>query len=353
MKKKELIQFIKDKAKEVEVKDFSKEIIEKANRLPYVYHAPKKRSFMLRPIFQLSLVTLTGILVALFLFQPKTSMYAFEDKDDVLVDSAITSLNYLDYQMDELSFNEIQNLSMIESLNYTVEDQLDGVLKFAHLSERLLKPFVIQKSYEHDSYQTTLSFELEDLLGETITIQMSYNEIKVKNNQYEYLGIIDYDQEIFTFSAQTIHGKSNQLQFELSYENQMIHVNYQMKDSVYVYEFSHFQDQTLNIVFEMIRNNQSSNPNVLVSFKQNHTTGTYTFSIDEQNSLVNALYFIARNDQSENQEGKLIITPNAQGKYQIEIRPRGGMPSFVERERPNHPFHGGDHPGDDHGNRPF
>lgn len=349
MKKKELIQLIKDKAKEVDVKDFSKEIIEKAKSLPDTYQAPRKRSFVFRPIFQWSIVTFAGVIMMLFLIQPQTPTYAFEQKDYVFIDSAITSLSYLEYELEELSSLQPQTMSSSSLLNHSVEDNLDGILHFASLSERLLKPMTIQTITTHPHYQTQLIFNVEDLLGEKLGFEILYNETKTKKNHYRYEGIIKHDDMTFQFQAVTELGKTHRMHFELSYQNQMIEVVYQTRGTSYVYQFKAYQNQVLHHVFDMIRMRTSDQESILVSFKQNQITGTYTFRYDQYNNRMEAMYFIARTEQRDEEEGVLIITPQAHAMYHIEIRPQGGIPSFVERQRPGNPFQGSERPG----NRPF
>jgi hypothetical protein len=339
MNKKDLIKHIKTEASKVEVRNFSQEIIAKAQSLPHetIAYKEPKRKFYFNPIFQLSFVTIVGLFMMMFILQPTDPLYAFEEQDQVFASSAMTSLSYLDANINELS------TSTSITLDSYVSDELDDVMLFAELSERLLSQYQITKSEQTGLYQYQLTFETTDLLDESETYMISYNETKVSKNEYTYQGEIALDDVSYPFTSHIQKGVKNEFEFEIIHDNHLIEVNYEYRGDAYLYEFNYYKDQILNQKFEMKELRIQEQKHMMVDFK-NTSKGIYTFFLHEANTTkeLRAQYRI-RNGQIE--DGELIITPNSSESYQVEIKPNGMPPIMVERGRrphmqDNHPGNG-------------
>jgi len=339
MNKKNLVQLIKDKADDVVIKDYSQDILKKFHELPKESIKVKEHKFkwMFHPIFQMSVVTFVGLFILMLVISPSPSVYAFEEQDQVFASSAVSSLAYLTQTPGDLS--ESSSI-MMSSL---VEDEIDDVILFAELTERLLSPMSLQKNKNVLDYDYEITFNTTDLLNESETYRLLFNEIKQSKHRYLYIGIIEVNETSFDFEATVELGVKNQFQFEIIDGNQTMVLNYLYRVDSYVYQARYYKDQLLTQSFEMKEFMINNQKHVMVGFKNEQTKGIYTFRMNEENNQKQLkAQFVIRNHQDE--EGEMIITTNSNAMYQIEIRPAGGIPSFVEKGRRPLPF-SDNHPG--------
>lgn len=335
MNKKDLVTYIKEQAQKVEVRNLSQEILNRAQNLPQekiIYKEPK-RKFYFNPIFQLSLVTTLGLFIMMFILQPRDPIYAFEEQDQVFANSAIASLAYLDANIDELSSETSVSLSSY------VDDELDDVILFAELSERLLSNYEIVKTETEGEFKYQLSFQTTDLLEETENYMIRYNETKVSKYAYTYQGEIEIDGTSYAFTSNITLALENEFNFEIIHDNHLIEMNYATRGDSYLYQFNYYKDQILNQKFEMKELKINQQKHIMVDFKTT-SKGIYTFTLEEVNQmrLLKAQYRIQNGDL---EDGEIFITPSSSEAYQIEIRPRGMAPIIIERGR--RPFMQDDH----------
>jgi hypothetical protein len=338
MNKKDLIKYINEEADKVEVKNFSQEILARAQTLPQekiIYQEPK-RKFYFNPIFQMSFVTIVGLFIMMFILQPTDPIYAFEEQDQVFASSAIASLSYLDANIDELS----QETSV--SLSSAVDDELDDVVLFAELSERLLSNYEVIKTEVEGEFKYQLSFQTTDLLDETENYVIRYNETRTEKNTYRYEGEIEIESKAYAFSGEIKLGLENEFNFEIIHDNHLIDMNYMVHGDAYLYQFNYYKDQVITQKFDMKELNINNQKHIMVDFKTT-SKGIYTFKIEEQNQM-RSLKAQYRIQNGALEDGEITITPNTSEAYQIEIRPRGMAPIIIERGRRPH-MQDDNHPG--------
>jgi hypothetical protein len=339
MNNKELKKLIKEKAQAIEIKDFSQDILNKFNQLPKetIEVKDKKFKWMLHPIFQMSAITFVGLFIMMLIISPSPTVYAFEEQDQVFASSAVSSLAYLSQTSGELS-NQTSTL-----LSSHVESEIDDVMLFAELSERLLSPMSLTRNKNVLGYDYEITFETTDLLDESETYRLLFNESKQSKNRYQYIGIIEIGELSYDFEASVEFGQRYRFQFEIIDGNQMMVLNYVYRVDSYVYQVKHYKDQILTQTFEMKEFMINNQKHIMVGFKSEQAKGIYTFNVQEENSQKQLkARFVIRN--AEDEEGEMIITPQSNALYQIEIRPNGGMPMIIERDRRPQPF-GDNHPG--------
>lgn len=347
MNKKDLIQMIKQKASEVEIKDLSSEIVEKAKHLPHREVFETKRRFSLKPAFLVSALTFAGLLVMFFILSPnQPSVYAFESLDQAVADATIASLGILS-ETDELIADGTTNLSMttLDIDNYA-SLEIDSLIKYLGATERLLGTSEITKTQNQQGYQVVLNFNSTDILGEVYTYQVRYNLTAQEQEEYKQIeGIIDYADESYPFEGQVYFRETSQLSLQIQTESSdTLEIIYQDDDQK-AYRFNYYQNDSITQSVLMRKTSINNQNMMMIDFKEGSAKGSYMLSKVRVGDLtqLRATYLIPGA-----QEEIGTIDFNVSGEnYQIEIRPNGKDATIIERGRmtnPPMPPHGGGNP---------
>ena len=95
MKRRELLQLIKTKSQEIEVKDFSESILDRVRLLPQkeIRAAPRRR-FSIKPLFAYSLSIMTVVLAFVILYSPSVPVTpTISDVNQVIALSAVSAVS--------------------------------------------------------------------------------------------------------------------------------------------------------------------------------------------------------------------------------------------------------------------
>jgi acyl-CoA thioesterase FadM len=336
MKKSELIKLIQEKASQIEVKDLSSSILERAQHLPIpVVQEKKSHFFIKKPAFIMSLVTLTAVLIFLFMLSPTPPTYTFDDLDTVFANSSMTSISLLSATLDiDLSTSEQLSFAQTLSNTYQADEQVDQVLDYLGATESLLNNLEISKTENGNNYQYHMLFSVIDLLDEVITYHIYYNQVMTKKNiEYTYEGLIVVNEFEILFRAPVFLGENNRFEFRIDHENQeSVVINYQDKNNQAIYQVERLTQNVSNQKVEMKHVTINNEKQVMVNFIEGQTIGTYSFSktvINEKASM--RVQYLIRGIVDE--DGEITITPRSSELLDIEIKPRGMAPIMIERGR--------------------
>jgi hypothetical protein len=336
MKKSELIKLIQEKASQIEIKDLSSSILERAQHLPIpVVQEKKSHFFIKKPAFIMSLVTLTAVLIFFFMLSPTPPNYTFDDFDIVVANSSMTSISLLSATLDiELSTSEQLSSAQTLTNTYQANEQVDRVLDYLGATESLLNNLEISKTENGNNYQYHMQFSVIDLLDEVITYHIYYNQIMVKKNiEYQYQGLIIANEFEIQFAATAYLGETNRFEFRIDHENQeSVTINYQNKNNQSIYQVERLTQNVSTQKVEMKHITINNEKQVMVNFIEGQTKGTYAFSktmINEKASM--RVQYLIRG--LEDEDGEITITPRSSETLDIEIKPRGMAPIVIERGR--------------------
>src|SRR5690606_25902485 len=204
MKKKELIELIKTKSLEVEIKDLSANIISNIKNIPEKesYTLPRKS---IRPKLMLSAVVGFSLILVLlmFLLVPQNEMDSepqFENIDNALMFSSISSTSLLE-NID--LYDMSQNLSSIKKTNELnslpiINDRLDNMNKYLTMIEKLYASdtnFNREKQFkDNQKNNQKIKFKSIDFLNEETVYELNYQNIYTNgNNTLNLEGTIKVD----------------------------------------------------------------------------------------------------------------------------------------------------------------
>ncbi len=338
MKKKELINLIKLKAKEIEIKDFSSNLIERAKNLPEPILQKKKNPFFIKkPAFAMSFVTFAAVIIFTLMLSPGQKSFAMiDDIDLVFTNSSITSISLLSASLDTELNNESYQLSSVAiNHNYQADEHLDQMLHYLGATEAILNDVELIKAKNINGYQFYIEFRVKDLLNEETKLQIYYNQTEVKkNSEYSYEGYIEIDDQTFDFQANIVLGKTNLFEFKIDHDStESIIIRYRENQNESIYQIERYKQNISTQKVEMRQTTINEEKQIMINFIEGSTKGTYAFSkqvINNQPSI--RVNYLIRGQNNES--GEIIITPSSSSEVHITITPRGQAPIVIERGRP-------------------
>lgn len=338
MKHKALKQFMKDKANDVIIKDFSLEIIEKAKMQVNEPSVIEKQSFRLRlkPIFALSLALVTTFVLA-FLWTPSLSddPFVIEAYDQAMMVSSISMIYAYETEVN-------QNVSFMQSFaledGYLIEDEIEGLNAYVSLIEQF---FESEASFDKE----TLSVEGTDYLyhlrftSKTFSNSIITYELKLFDSVIKTGDIITIEGDISfldeTYAIQIEFNQSQPEHFLMTSfldDDQVIEIDYEKTNHEAAYQLRMIDRENITKTISLRKN--LLNQTVDLSFEKGTINGTYRFSRSEE-KVLGVSYAIIKNNMSETGRMDISVTPreNMPVLYEINVRPQGGTPFTREEER--------------------
>lgn len=362
MRKKELLNLIKTKASEVEIKDLSQSILDKVRLLPQeqpkVYEPVRQRRFSIKPIFAYTLTVTTALIAFLLLYSPSPSIPTISDVNSVMAFSAVSASSIAEYSIDTLSSEDSVNLATgyfaLETTDAPlIDSEIDTVSNYLGMMERILNSdnnfdYVIDTT-DPNGYQYHLSFTTKDLTDVETAYAFNYNRVDdVKNNVYTINGELSIGDMTYQVTGTSDIKNPHLFQLKIAVDqSNYIEVSYELSDTVNRYQIGITENdvtvQAVNLEVKEMHQIRT----VMMDFVQGNATGSYAFQLENENDnkMMRISYYI-HNNISES--GKIDVTVNQSGtdtNYVITITPKGRMPFVItpSRGRPDnagHPGHG-------------
>ncbi|MDI6453750.1 hypothetical protein [Peloplasma aerotolerans] len=350
MKKKELIQLIKTKANEIEVKDFSDNILKRVQELPRQEQVVMHKSrFSLKYIYTLALGTLATIFLFMLFYQPDTPIIPtdpqFQSMDNVIVFSTISTTALMDLAEEELSTYADETLAGPPFANQPdpkINEEISDVAKYFELMEKLLasRPdFDIDKEdLTQSEYSQRMNFRARDFLDQEIQYRMDYNQNRIENtNQFTINGRINLGEISYQFIGNGVENEHKELSLRMSKDDlNYIDVDYQMINEKYHFDIIITKNGEITQDVSLIIEETKDGKNVEMHFNVGESIGTYIFSMATQNhqKMIKINYIIEDGDVEE--RGELLVrisTLQGGNVYSILVKPHGGIPYILQRNR--------------------
>ncbi|MFH0766677.1 MAG: hypothetical protein ABH890_06495 [Bacillota bacterium] len=349
MKKKELLKFIKTKSQEVQIKDLSQMILEKARLLPVpeVIIQPKKR-FFLKPSLVYSFSLMTAVLAFFIIYSPATPVTPqIEDVNQVMALSAVSAVSLVEYSDEGLSQNDSVSLSVgYFTLDVTpeppqIDTEIDDVSMYLQMMERLLNS-ADDFDYQFDTtdpngYAHHLTFKTMDLLNQETNYVFNFNkEENISANMYSVNGILEIGNDTYTVSGEGELNNPQNFQFRVQKDDSnFIDISYQITNTGNRYNISVTKSgvntQKVNLTVRQENNKKA----VYLDFVEGTSTGSYAFQIDEINQMkrMRINYYIAGSSDESGEIDVIVDTSGTDAQYAITVRPQGQEPYVIERGR--------------------
>lgn len=330
MKNKQIINLIKRKAEEVEIKDFHAEILARVNtdRIE-VTPIIKRKKTLFRPLVYASLsmvMTVFAVVLMISLLTPSFDIKAYEEP---IALSALSSV-MLFTEEQSIEKPELNGtlLSMI-STELGVEEGIDELSQYFGFAEMLLKA---SEKLEikpvtpptHD-YRFGLSFRVEDLLGETYEFVIYYQHKIRRNGDFEIEGTIFENDQEYPFIASGSSLDAEALKMRVNHPNgQSIEIESSKGESGHHFEIRHERaEEVLNMLGFTIKKDIASNVEFILS--TGIAKGRYQFEVNPGNQRgMKVSYQMQTNGEDT---GEIDIDVDEEkGSYRIVVRPSNGMP---------------------------
>lgn len=349
MTNKEMKKLIKEKAMKVEVKDFSQEIMARAKFLPEkkveMIEQPK-RSFNFKPLFTSFLFLMTTVF-AVFLFMdettvpPVTETPVLENIESAVALSSVLTTSLVNLLETELSATTAIPLRFgpIER-NARIEDEITDVSKYLETIEKLYASnddFEVIDEPIVNGYQRRMRFRTKDLLNQTANYEMVYNQTYNKETKrFIITGEVKIGERTYPITAEGIKGEKGIIMTAKKDDSNYVVLDYTEIDGIHYYTVELIKND-LSIQKVSIQLSEVDGVKVAtLSFIEGESTGTYTFTIEQENLVKIIRVEYAIDFEGDLEEGIItirILTLNQTTMYAITVQPDGRLPFSITRGR--------------------
>lgn len=349
MKKKDLIQLIKTKSEQVELRDFSKEIIEKAKHFPQREVIEKtKFAFRLKPYYLATLgVMLTVFMI--FLFTPDSPINpidpTLENMDQVIAFSTLTSVSLIETFDSNLLTSDEQSFLLQGGPDTPfrarrIDAQIPNITKYLEMMEKLFgseSDFgIVNELPNHPSYQQRIRFRTKDLLDEESEYAIDFNQSTIGVHGFLIEGVVLVGEYAYPIYASGTSNDQNSLELMIEREDgAKIKIDYQKTDDFHDFEIEIYQGDTLIQSVDFTYIQEGENKRAALDFVYGSSTGSYTFTLDvtEQMKLIRISYDLDAEDSESGEITIRIRTTLGNPMYIILVKPDGGIPFIINSER--------------------
>lgn len=350
MKRKELIKIIKTKAMDVEVKDFSKAIIERAKHLPQtsIETIKEKRSLWRIKPLTTSLITVfsTFILVLLLINQtgvdPQPEAAVLADMENVVALSTVQATSLIEVMDSELNAESLSVLRFgPQEKNDLIQDELTDLTRYLETIEKLYASNenfeIIDEIDEVNGFRRRISFRTRDFIDKETNYEINYNQnFNPETNRFQVLGRIRLGEKQFDLELQGTKGSNQLLMTVKKDETNYVILNYEVIDGIDTYTVELIKDD-VSIEKVLITLTQNEDEKVAtLSFIEGTSTGTYTFTITEEDSRKIIQIHYELDFDGELEEGNItvrVLTLQQITLYSIIVQPEGRAPFSFTRGR--------------------
>lgn len=346
MKTKELLQLIKTKSQEVEIKDFSQAIIDKVKYSPQHEEQliPAKRKFRFQPYFIGLLTTMAAVLTFVIFYQPGEEIIPqFEDIDQIIAFSALSTASLIEIAEDNLTDSSYTVLGFgNEDLpDPKIDTELIDVSRYMEIMEKLLSSdddFELEKEVlTNSSYQMRMRFKTRDLVNEQVDYDVYYNRATLQNqNQFTLDGYVAIGDNSYDITAEGFSNDANHLSMRAQKDaSNYIDMQYVKEESGYTF---YVQITKENVVIEEVSLTvgvENGYKQVVLDFIEGSSTGAYTFRMVEEDMMktIRIGYYIAGTESESGVITVRVMMIMGEYRYAMLIKPDGKTAYLYERGR--------------------
>lgn len=347
MTNKELKKTIKEKAMAFDVKDFSQEIIQKAQSLPRpLVIKQEKPSLRLKPIVWLSLSVMTSLFLIVLVLTDQSVIppdptvpetLALEDIEDAVALSTIQATSLIDVLDTELSTTSSYTTLFMgpRDRNDRIQDELLDVQRYLQTIEML---YASNENFETvdeaitNGYQRHMRFRTRDFLDEENDYDLRYNQqINEETRRFTINGVIQVGSKSYPMTAEGTLGDKQFRMIATKDEENYVVLDYSEVDGSYIYTVELVKNdlsiETVTITLEEIEGIRTAT----LTFIDGESSGTYTFTMGIENDRKIILVTYTLDFDGDVEEGTMTIRilelPNVR-TYSILVEPEG-RPAFT------------------------
>lgn len=351
MRHKDLKKYIKEKAMEVEVKDFSTLIVERAKKLPQtsieVIEKPKF-SWRIKPLTTSFLALMTTILIVFILMDstginPIAEDPVLENMEDVIALSSVQAISLIDVMESELqasSNTTILRFGPIERDNI-IKDELTDLARYLETIEKLYasnEDFeVIDQPKRQQGFGRHMRFKTRDFTNRESDYEILYNQSYNKETRaFTVSGEVRIGEKSYQMMANGIKGEKEVTISVSDGALNTVILAYSENDDIHSYLIELLIDETSIQKVEISLEQNEQGRTATLSFIEGTSSGTYTFQmVQEDNKKVIQIRYTIDFD-GEIEEGDItirILTLQQTSIYSIVIKPEGRQPFTITRGR--------------------
>lgn len=347
MNKKDLINLIKEKANQVEIKDQSTEILAKVNLDDVPVQSKSKRfTFEPRLIFSSIFAVILLVVFIVILIRPDNQIIdqgpGIESVEDVLIFSTISTTTLLEHDYETNTSNnpvDIPNLFNLAS-SVKIDGQLNRLTKYFEMMEQLYaspKNFNRENIEGQGQFGQLMRFRSRDFSGRDILYSIDYNQNNLDDiNLYQMMGTITVGTNSFLFTGERHVDDVNtfNIRTQRNTEN-YVDTTYTFIDGKHHFHIIITKDEQIVDEVELIIEENEDSKIVEITFLNDDVTATYIFelSVESNNRALRIAYEL---NHETTEKGFLIVrVVGRQGNYNyvVQVRPDNDRPYIIIKLR--------------------
>lgn len=339
MKNKALKALIKAKANDVNIKDHSIDIIQKANARVTKPNVIEKQPSRLRfkPVFAFSLAIVTTLLLV-FIWTPSFSddPFVIEAYDQALMTASISMVYAYEAEVNQ-NMSYQSGIFVLED-GYLIDDEIDQLTPYITWMEHFFESdanFNIEKiDVAQSANLHHIRFYSKDSADQEITYELILFDLTSQNNHQLFIeGELIILDEVYPITLTFDRNQKDAfVMASLLEDTQTISITYQKLNGQTAYEMQLMDHETL--IKKITLRKDHVNAYIDLNFEVGKNNGTFRFKVGDAQTL-DVTYAIMRDQMSET--GKMVIQMiprlNLPTRYDIEIRPQGGNPYQRDTEQ--------------------
>lgn len=343
MKKDELINLIKSKAQEVEIKDLTSNILERINDIHYEEEVKPLPKFNFRPrlVFSASLLSLFVVFIfSLFIYPEMTHENLapqFDDMENVLIFSSISTTTLLDTSNTSDLSTYVYDLNGRNNNENQIDEELTELTQYFGVMEKLFASknnFELKVGGSKAGFGESMKFKTKDFLDEESQYEMNLNQ-----NYDETTKQYNIDGELITGSFKyQVQGRSldKRLETRTSIDDQnYMDMHYEQINEKHHFDLLKIEDGILTEDVTLIIEEIDDKRVVELYINKDQGILSYTFemSIESNNRVLKVNYLLG--DESLESGELLIRIRKNQGEniYSVLVKPDNGIPYQINKGR--------------------
>ncbi len=337
MRHKDIKNFIKSKAHQVELKDQKLEILARVKDLtPKEIVLPQKKTLQPQLLYAGALLTIVIVVITVFILaqRPTESINPpeFENIDNVVMFSSISTTSLLNDTDDAPVYHNLVQPLSVTTLNqtFTLDENLKDLSKYLNILEQL---FASQKDFNQEfvepksNYGQSIRFKSKDFLNEQFEYRLNYNQaIKNQTNQTQLEGEIIVGSEVFIFNGETLEDNPNALVMITSKNtHNFVETKFEKYDDYYTFEFIMTLNDMLNdhVIMKVVTQDDSYIVELQTGQHEQKMNYTFEMGIESRKKMLNVHY-------------ESISDPTQTGELKVRIDQADGMHIYFILVKPDH-----------------
>jgi hypothetical protein len=347
MNKKDLINLIKDKANQVEIKEQSTEILARVN-LDAIKVEPKPKRFTFEPrlIFSSMLAVILIITFTLVLLRPENEIINqgpnLESMEDVLIFSTISTTTLLEHDYATNTSNNLIDVPAYFEMNSTVkiDRQLNRLTKYFEMMEQLFaspKDFNKEDEVGQGQFGRLMRFKSRDFAGRDILYNLDFNQTEIdESNQYQLMGTITVGTNSFLFTGEGQSDTENTLNIRTQRNTEnFVDTTYTYQDNKHHFHIQITKDEVLIDEVVLIIEDDEDQKIVEITFLNDNIEATYVFELSVESNNRNLRITYELNNGTTETGVMVVRVVGRQGfyNYVVQVRPDNERPYIIIKLR--------------------